>query len=331
MKENRIYWLDNLKWFLILLVVLGHAIQHTYADFGQNSLFRAIYSFHMPAFMAVSGYLAWKPKTVCVSATDYLKKLFRRVRQLVIPYMIWSLAATFVLAGGLGVADVVSLVVYPERNLWFLWVLFMIFVCFETVRLLASRCPRYGDAIVVASVVVVYGAVSLCHTHKFGLDSMRYYYIFYCLGFFAHHYKQVFSLPKPVIAALFLLWCVGAHYWQLGGQPAWAQGFGLLGAATVYSLFKLIVAVSAILVLFGLFSRFANRRYASTLLGQVTLGVYAIHQTVIGVVCNGIRGMMPWGQVAVNFVVGLLVSLLVIWVLRRCRATRHILLGETSA
>ena len=89
MKENRIYWLDNLKWFLILLVVLGHAIQHTYADFGQNSLFRAIYSFHMPAFMAVSGYLAWKPKTVCVSATDYLKKLFRRVRQLVIPYMIW--------------------------------------------------------------------------------------------------------------------------------------------------------------------------------------------------------------------------------------------------
>ena len=205
MKENRIYWLDNLKWFLILLVVLGHAIQHTYADFGQNCLFRAIYSFHMPAFMAVSGYLAWKPKTVCVSSTDYLKKLFRRVRQLVIPYMIWSLAATFVLAGGLGVADVVSLVVYPERNLWFLWVLFMIFVCFETVRLLASRCPRYGDAIVVASVVVVYGAVSLCHTHKFGLDSMRYYYIFYCLGFFAHHYKQVFSLSKPVIAALFLL------------------------------------------------------------------------------------------------------------------------------
>ena len=80
MKENRIYWLDNLKWFLILLVVLGHAIQHTYADFGQNCLFRAIYSFHMPAFMAVSGYLAWKPKTVCVSSTDYLKKLFRRVR-----------------------------------------------------------------------------------------------------------------------------------------------------------------------------------------------------------------------------------------------------------
>ena len=124
---------------------------------------------------------------------------------------------------------------------------------------------------------------------------------------------------------------MGAHYWQLGGQPAWAQGFGLLGAATVYSLFKLIVAVSAILVLFGLFSRFANRRYASTPLGQVTLGVYAIHQTVIGMVCNGIRGMMPWAQVAVNFVVGLLVSLLVIWVLRRCRATRHILLGETSA
>lgn len=48
----------------MLLVILGHAIQSTLTkDCFDNYLWNLIYSFHMPAFMAVSGWLAYRPET----------------------------------------------------------------------------------------------------------------------------------------------------------------------------------------------------------------------------------------------------------------------------
>lgn len=60
MKEGNVrkVWIDSLKGILILLVVLGHSIQNTLGEecYG-NYWWNLIYSFHMPAFMAISGYL----------------------------------------------------------------------------------------------------------------------------------------------------------------------------------------------------------------------------------------------------------------------------------
>ena len=63
--RKRIEWADAFKGILILLVVLGHSIQSVCIqrdeDFMNNYLWNLIYSFHMPAFMAMSGYLAFRP------------------------------------------------------------------------------------------------------------------------------------------------------------------------------------------------------------------------------------------------------------------------------
>lgn len=61
-KENgRSEYLDFLKAILIITVLLGHCIQYGggYEDnsFFDNKLFKFIYSFHMPLFMLISGYL----------------------------------------------------------------------------------------------------------------------------------------------------------------------------------------------------------------------------------------------------------------------------------
>lgn len=45
----------------MLLVILGHAIQSVLGvDCDSNHLWNLIYSFHMPAFMAISGWLAYR-------------------------------------------------------------------------------------------------------------------------------------------------------------------------------------------------------------------------------------------------------------------------------
>lgn len=58
---KRLIWADSLKGALIILVVIGHAIQ---AKLGNgcfnNHAWNYIYSFHMAAFMAVSGWLSYR-------------------------------------------------------------------------------------------------------------------------------------------------------------------------------------------------------------------------------------------------------------------------------
>lgn len=54
MPKERLIWLDSLKGSLILIVILGHAIQYCLSKGAceNNYWWNLIYSFHMPAFMA---------------------------------------------------------------------------------------------------------------------------------------------------------------------------------------------------------------------------------------------------------------------------------------
>lgn len=59
--KPRLLWADSLKGWLMLLVILGHAIQTVMPEACfHDHLWNIIYSFHMPAFMAVSGYFAYR-------------------------------------------------------------------------------------------------------------------------------------------------------------------------------------------------------------------------------------------------------------------------------
>lgn len=65
-ETKRDYWFDNAKTILILLVVVGHLAENLiiYTDFPEGDphwlsvLFRAIYIFHMPGFLVISGRFA---------------------------------------------------------------------------------------------------------------------------------------------------------------------------------------------------------------------------------------------------------------------------------
>ena len=61
-EKGRLIWADSLKGLLMLLVIIGHAIQSTEKGACEyNHAWNHIYSFHMPAFMAISGWLAYRP------------------------------------------------------------------------------------------------------------------------------------------------------------------------------------------------------------------------------------------------------------------------------
>ena len=78
-EHKREKWIDVVRGFLIILVVLGHSISGPYYDL--NSGIDYIYLFHMPAFFILSGYL-YKDRDESI-----FKLLFKRAKRLLIPYI----------------------------------------------------------------------------------------------------------------------------------------------------------------------------------------------------------------------------------------------------
>ncbi|WP_046214240.1 acyltransferase family protein [Paenibacillus wulumuqiensis] len=75
-------YFDNVKFLLILLVVIGHLIEPLYDDPLLRPLYLLIYSFHIPMFVLISGYFAKN-----IGTGDYLNKVISR---LVIPYLVFE-------------------------------------------------------------------------------------------------------------------------------------------------------------------------------------------------------------------------------------------------
>lgn len=88
--EEKSYYIDFVKGWSITLVIIGHSLQ-----FGMNGnmilsdpLFKMIYSFHMPIFMLVSGYLF----NYTVQHYNTKELFINRIRRLLIPIMTWNAA-----------------------------------------------------------------------------------------------------------------------------------------------------------------------------------------------------------------------------------------------
>ncbi|EAD8587403.1 acyltransferase family protein, partial [Listeria monocytogenes] len=77
-------YFDNAKFILIFLVVFGHFLQTFIADYaGVRVLYIYIYTFHMPAFVLISGFFAKS-----FGKPGYLKKTMKK---LILPYVFFQL------------------------------------------------------------------------------------------------------------------------------------------------------------------------------------------------------------------------------------------------
>lgn len=56
MKTNRLLFYDILKAYAIVIVVLGHVIQTFNPKWKMDNVLIGIYMFHMPLFIAISGF-----------------------------------------------------------------------------------------------------------------------------------------------------------------------------------------------------------------------------------------------------------------------------------
>jgi fucose 4-O-acetylase-like acetyltransferase len=272
--------LDGAKGALIFLVVLGHTFQFAvlgrHGDPLVDGLFTAIYSFHMPAFMALAGWLA-QPG---LSRRDGRGRLaLRRCLSYLIPILtvtlltelFWSVQWP---AAGLR-KSLSDLFWHGLTTLWFCWAM-----AYGTVILFIAESLRLR--LLLAAVLL--GAFMLlpAHGHWQLCQSVL---PFYVLGYLASAYRGVLQgwrrwLPYVGLAAGVGAVVVVLGFWSREAY-VYITGIKWAGPDAHWTLLRYGVGALGCLAFFGLWPWLFSRMPARLAQGLVGWGASSMRTYVL--------------------------------------------------
>ena len=252
--------IDIIKGVAILLVLIGHTIQFASGAeyqreglFYDNVLFKVIYSFHMPLFMVISGYLF----RYSVTQRSFWTIVWNKVRNLVVPifsfaFIVWL----FRFNPQYSLIDQIKNYLSVTRyTLWFLWALFY-----------SSMGVLLGNKLLKDNVLIWLLLVFLSFLTPDKWFSEMYKFTFPCFlfGYYAHKNDWVPVLKNQIcwilpVGLLVFVVCLlfygvdtfvymsGSCIWTGGGislRLLWLDVFrtfvGILGS-TLFVAFSLLI------------------------------------------------------------------------------------------
>ena len=296
---SRNIYLDSIKGIAIFLVVFGHCIQWgsgttylTEGMFWENPIYRCIYSFHMPLFALVSGYLMF-PSIHKRTVLGYVKKQLLGIG---VPLLSWavirwsySIVAGNIVVGG-GKILITSLFNEAMGGLWFLRVLL---VCSSIIAVVALFIKENKWKLVVFTVIQI-GLLFIPDYYKY--DRVAYLFPYFVIGYFAfiapHKIKVYMSswyfvaLSGALFTVLFYFfkseyiysYCPQATYIFRNGngiQEVFGQMYincyrwaiGLAGCVFVISFGRKV---------------FKNKKNIISMVGRYTLAIYIVSDMLNG-------------------------------------------------
>ncbi|MCE4048500.1 MULTISPECIES: acyltransferase family protein [Bacillaceae] len=271
MKQTRDYYFDNAKFLLIFFVVFGHFIQSFNSDSNSiYSLYKVIYTFHMPAFILVSGFFAKG-----IYEEGYVQKY---VKKLILPYIIFQVIYSIFYFYLYGKS---SLTVDPLSPHWSLWFLISLFFWNMLLLGFSKLKPIYG-----LSIAMFFGlAIGFVDWTSSYLSLTRTFVFFplFLLGYYMNkkHFEWVRAKPFKIGAILIFVSCFAVfynfpdinHQWLLGSKP-----YDVLASSSFEAiLVRLGFYLLSFLMIFCFFACVPQKQYFFTRFGKNTLYVYLLH------------------------------------------------------
>jgi fucose 4-O-acetylase-like acetyltransferase len=343
-EKPRIVWLDAAKGAGIILVVIGHAlgglIDSTLGDdfdLGRHAFF-AIYTFHMPLFLMLSGMLV--AKRISANPVGFQKSLLISI---VWPYFLWSVIQ-FTIIYQLGAlvnqpvtsywGNIISLPWHTVSQFWFLYALFLL----HLLALISLR--SFGAAsflLVCLALKPLALIVPMPEVLHLAANQAPYYGIGVFLGqagiagVVVDRPLWVRGFVVPIAAAGLIILAFNAAD---GLDPVLtvesAKAAGIANLAWHLEMFP--AALAGAFAVIGLAS-LAGRRVAGSLvyLGQRTMPIFVLHIMAIAgsriVLIKFAHVSNVWLVLAVTLVAGLIAPLFADLVLRRVKLFRALGLG----
>ena len=335
---------DYIKAFAIILVVLGHSIQYgsgSYVKahmFDNNYIIYFIYSFHMPIFMIVSGYLYF----YSINRYNTKQMIINKTKSLIIPIFFWTILSTLL-----------DCILYDQERLlnpfrfgvawanefigqfWFLWA---VFVC-SMILLLINRV--FKDSIIVYALI--FAATFL--TPDILLFFLFFFmYPFFVIGYMVNKYKliekcngKVKTIGFIISSVLFVIMLVFIK----GNYFIYNSGYTLLGRENVFEIlyidiYRLLIGLLGSYVFVFIIAQFAPKvsgivDRVIVCLGKNTLGIYIVSfffaAYLLPLITNNFSGINYFVTI-VETVMTIVVSLLIIFAIQKFKWTNRIMLGN---
>lgn len=186
-ENKRNCFIDMAKGLAIFLMLWGHCIQYCVAgsnvDFFENPVYMTIYSFHMPLFMLISGYLFF----YSFSKRDLKALVVHRTQSLIQPIVLCSIfnyLVTDVLFGVMrgNLKPLFSGAwVQNLSSLWFLWSVLV------SSLVTAIVCKKFKNILV--QIILLFASVLVVAMFP-NRDLNIYMYPYFIIGFYFAKYKD---------------------------------------------------------------------------------------------------------------------------------------------
>ncbi|WP_428908834.1 acyltransferase family protein [Niallia sp. Krafla_26] len=269
--KQRDYFFDNAKFILIFLVVFGHFLRTFIHDNELiYSLYKVIYTFHMPAFILISGYFAkgFKKK-------GYIKKT---AKKLIIPYLLFQTIYSFFYYFLYQKPELTIDPLDPHWSLWFLISLFFwnvmlyMFARFKSVHALTLS---FLIALVIGFFDFVSGYLSLSRTFVF--------FPLFLLGYFLkkEHFYRLLSNKLKMISILIFLTVFGLFYFFPNLNYEWLLGSKSYDEMGVEPFFAMLIRLGvyplSLIMMASFFALVPKEQTFFSNLGRNSLYVYLLH------------------------------------------------------
>ena len=159
--KTRDYGFDNIKFILIILVVLGHILEEISTTGFMGVIRSVIYSFHMPLFVFISGYFSRMSK----------RKTERAFAEYLIPFFIFNTIYTMAIQGVFKVN-----IFLPQYAFWYLLSLFFWNISIDYIY-------KFKPIIIVSFILGIYCGLFGNIDRVFSLSRTICFFPFFILGY----------------------------------------------------------------------------------------------------------------------------------------------------
>ena len=272
---NRIQYIDVLRGFAIILVVLGHALEKN--GYSDSFLHNIIYSFHMPLFFCISGFVtmySWKLDKGA-HITDYFRYIWRKFIAIMLPFFVWSLIVNPLFLSSSFERSYDALLssmnaIANNTSYWFLPCLFIL-ISINAIWNYIVNVIRKPKTEILILLLLMSCVAALSRLNDYARSVLSYFIPFF-IGVFCARYAKLYEMlvnDKKIYAIAIVLFCLLVGYFENG---------------VTNRLIRLITGILSLPILFNLF---ANNKFNCvvtewmSILGKYTLVIYVLHFAVI--------------------------------------------------
>ena len=272
--KERVAYLDNARYWVMLLVVIGHSLTQFGSIESARAVYVWIYAFHMPFFVLISGY----------TARRYMgdaRQVRRMVSTLVVPYLIVETSLQLI-TRHYGEGPDPMLILSPQ---WLAWFLAALFVWRITTPIWRALKYPITTSIIISLTVGLFELPNVL-----ALPKILGFLPFWVIGLHMSRewFERLTERPIRIASAIVLIVAFVICYRYSPGWETdwllWKQRYDespLSATALEGVLQRAELLAIGLLLTFAALSLIPKRRSWTTRLGTRTIYTYLLHGYVV--------------------------------------------------